>query len=79
MFVVRLSRLDDLAEFRPAARRLIAARAAPDEVCWLEGEGVDLFGAAPPEHEAALRVPPGFAALAESVAQHRDPVRWALL
>ena len=79
MFAVRLSRLDDLAEFRPAARRLIAARAAPDEVCWLEGEGVDLFGAAPPEHEAALRVPAGFAVLAESVAQHRDSVRWALL
>ncbi|MBV8612379.1 MAG: TIGR03915 family putative DNA repair protein [Acetobacteraceae bacterium] len=79
MFAVRLSRLDHLADFRPAARRLIAAGAPPEKVRWLEGEGVDLFGAAAPEHEAALRVPAGFAALAESVAQHRDRVRWALL
>jgi hypothetical protein len=32
VFAVRLSCLDDLAEFRPAARPLIAAGAAPERV-----------------------------------------------
>ena len=71
-----------LASWRNTARRLLAARVHPDEVLWHDGSGT------PPLFEetldlstvgAAPRIPRAFFSLAEYVACHRDPERWAML
>ena len=39
MYQAALARADDLDEFRDAARRLIAAGAAPEQVLWCAKDG----------------------------------------
>ncbi|MDN3565569.1 UdgX family uracil-DNA binding protein [Paeniroseomonas aquatica] len=74
----------DFAGRRAAARRLVAAKPAPEGVARaLAGEAPGLFGAAPPPPpqagRAAASVPRGFLDLAEVAIRHRDPERFALL
>ncbi len=75
----------DFAGFRAQARVLLARRVAPEDVHWATGAGNDdLFSDQPqaepvPATAPALTVPSAFIALAETVALHRDPQRFALL
>jgi DNA polymerase len=78
MYRVDLTREDAFEEFREAARSLIGAGVAPADVSWRVGS--DLLGGAPPPHgTAAFTVPAAYMPLAEAVACHRDPERFALL
>jgi DNA polymerase len=79
LYDVAIARPDDLAQFRDAARRLIAAGAAPASVLWREGEEGQLFGAPLPSAAASFPVPAAFLRLAEDVICHRDGERFALL
>lgn len=66
--------------WREAARGLLNSSIPPQDVCW-EREG-GLFSAMLCEEPAAgarWKVPAAFVGLAQSVACHRDPARWALL
>ena len=77
------------AEWRTAARSLLAQGVAPHEVDWAAAGEADLFGndaaaQAPscgpaPGHGAALRISAGLMALLELAACFRAPDRWALL
>jgi DNA polymerase len=78
MYRIELTRPDAFEEFRDAARALIGAEAAPADVDWRVG-GDLLGGAAPPHGTARFNVPAGYVRLAETVACHRDPQRFALL
>ncbi|MFB2551960.1 UdgX family uracil-DNA binding protein [Ensifer soli] len=84
MIRVRLQGRGDGEEWRSAARALVSAAIAPEEVSWSSaGEG-DLFGAgdrlpdARPD-AARMTVPARFVALAEAALCHSDPARFALL
>lgn len=71
---------DGFASWRDAARNLLAANVSPLEVIW-ETED-NLFGSSVVREEPAvarLKVPADFMPLAEAVACHSDPTRWALL
>ncbi len=83
---------DDFPGWRDAARQLAEAGVPPEDVVWrVEGEASDLFASEAtntatkarasrvPGEKRALRVPRRFIALAELVACHRDPERFALL
>ena len=65
----------DFAEWRSAARDLLASGVAPDEVSWRgSAEGASLFGdeiAAPPAGQLSL--PRELVEIAERVICHRDP------
>ena len=84
---VRLDGETDLAGFRSHARTLLAAHVLPEAVQWsTHSQGDDLFDNASLEapavdaaSNATVVVPPSFIALCESVVQHRDPQRFALL
>ena len=70
---------DDFAAFRTHARRLLAACADPATVIWSDKAGETLFDTLAGEQQQVATVPRAFVTLAESVACHRDPVRWPLL
>ena len=82
---VRLSSLNDFAEWRLAARGLLLAGTHPEEVIWEDpASAVDLF--AEPEDrppDVAARavgvVPPRFIELAEAAVCHREVMRFGLL
>lgn len=84
---VALADESDFAGFREAARQLLAAGVAPDDVDWRVGTGgADLFGPAdpPPDTNGSspsmpLRVSRAFLDLAGAAALHRDPGRFALI
>ena len=69
------------AGFRAAARNALAADVAPSQALFDDAQvaqrGLSLYAA--PVPAAQLTVPRGFVELGETVAQHRDPRRWALL
>ncbi|MBN9527922.1 MAG: UdgX family uracil-DNA binding protein [Alphaproteobacteria bacterium] len=80
MQTVVLKGRGDLAEWRDAARALLADGVDPAAVDWRCGDGAGLFGAAvPPAGAAGASVPRGFIELAAAVVCHRDPGRFALL
>ncbi len=84
MIAVRLAALNDFAEWRLKARRLLLAGVAPSSVHWYgPGEDSGLFEAGddmlPTEGEPVGAVPQDFIALAEAVVCHSDPERFALL
>lgn len=95
MALVHLADGADLAGFRRAIRRLVAAGAAPEDVIWRSGEDTDLFGAGSADFvgtDAAdfvdggeagpappLALPRVVGAAVEAVVCHRDPERYALL
>ncbi|MFT6861537.1 MAG: putative DNA metabolism protein [Akkermansiaceae bacterium] len=70
-------------EWREKARALLQAKVEPREVIWEEPGQSGLF--APEEHPlpsargSAPTVPRDFLSLAETIAHHRSPERWALL
>jgi DNA polymerase len=67
----------DLAGFRTAARRLIAAGARPEEIAW--SSAATLFAAPSGAAAPALALPRALADLIRLVICHRDPERHALL
>jgi uracil-DNA glycosylase len=81
MQTVILSEPDDFDAWRYAARALILAWHAPEDVLWQEGVESDLFArkAPLPEIVGTLSVPRGFIELARSAICHRDPERFSLL
>ncbi len=86
---ITLAAPDDFAGWRIAARHLAERRVAPEAVVWrIEGEAKDLFvptsGGLPEDAPSAeksrdLRVARRFLEVAEFVACHKDPERFALL
>ncbi|MBN9306774.1 MULTISPECIES: UdgX family uracil-DNA binding protein [unclassified Devosia] len=82
---VRLTSLNDFAEWRLAARGLLLGGTRPEQVAWDDpAAAVDLFAMPEDRPEDISRravgvVPPGFIALAEAAICHRDPVRFGLL
>jgi uracil-DNA glycosylase len=83
MLSVTLEAANDFVGWRKAARSLIAADIAPDQVSWrIAGESASLFDE--PHRDVlpsapTFTVPREFVELASSVALHRDPNRFALL
>ncbi|KEO55216.1 UdgX family uracil-DNA binding protein [Thioclava indica] len=67
--------------WRAAARGFLAANIAPEDILWGDHSAApDLFATeAPPSARGAVTVPRSFLALAESVAWHSDPQRFARL
>jgi DNA polymerase len=80
-FAVELPGPADFAAWRGAARGLIGAGIAPEQVSWrVAGEPPDLFAQAPPPAGgAAFAVPRAFLDLAAIAIRHREPERFALL
>jgi uracil-DNA glycosylase len=70
---------DDMAEFRCASRRLLAAEIAPSDVVWNSEAAATLFGEPLPDREKIIAVPRMFVEMARAVACHRDEQRWSLL
>jgi len=72
---VVLARPGDFAEWRDAARRLLAGGVAPEDVSWRgAGEGASLFGDdAPPASGGAVSLPRELLAMADRAICHRDP------
>ena len=70
---------DDMAEFRNASRRLLAAEISPSDVVWNSEAAATLFGEPLPDMEKIIAVPRGFADMVCAVACHRDEQRWSLL
>ena len=79
MHSARIGTLDELVDFRLAARRLLAAGITPHEVLWEEGASAALFDSTLPEADAPVAVSARFVSLANCVARHRDAQRWPLL
>jgi probable DNA metabolism protein len=84
MHIVRLASLNDLEEWRAAARALLLAGIAPDQVRWADPAlPQDLFGSAAPPPQVSARkvgvVPRRFPALAAAAICHADPDRFGLL
>lgn len=73
----------DLAGWRAAARRLVLAGVAPEQIVWSVGEAADLFageaGAAADPSAETFTVPRTLVAVVETVLQARDAERFALL
>ena len=78
----RVSIGESFDDFRAAARGLLAAGAAPNEVVF-EGQGESQLGlldtASSASTQATALVPKTFIELAHVVALHRSPTRWPLL
>src|ERR1700733_2159965 len=69
----------DLAGFRQAVRRLIAAGVPPDDVVWTAAETPDLLGAESIGEAPAIPLSRSIGALIEHVVCHCDPQRYACL
>jgi len=63
--------------WREAAKGLLAEGVPPEEILWEKEAG--LFGSVAPVGKGAMKVPKEFVDLAQTVACHNDPSRWALL
>ncbi|MFT8246815.1 UdgX family uracil-DNA binding protein [Roseomonas sp. BN140053] len=84
MFGVSLALPDDFAGWRAAARALVTAGIAPEQVAWdSPADPAPMFTGppppAPPAEAPPPRVPRAFPELAEVVIRHRDPARFTLL
>lgn len=86
MLHVRLENETDFTGWRRQARALVTRGVRPRDVVWSPGGMADLFGGGDlPEvrdgqgEAAAFTVPRAFVELAETVALHRDPERFARL
>jgi DNA polymerase len=77
MIAVALAPGADLAGFRTAVRRLVAAGAAPETVTW--STAPSLFAAAPADDAPPVPLPRALAERIRLVVCHRDPERFALL
>ncbi|WP_347139112.1 UdgX family uracil-DNA binding protein [Paracoccus sp. SSK6] len=82
MIRVDLPRFGRFGAWRDAARQLASNRVAPGDVTWAdEGGPADLFGAdpLPPPGPHPVAATKDFLDLAQTVASHSGPERWALL
>ncbi len=82
MFTVPLPRIGTWEAWRDAARALLAARIAPEDVLWdFAGDVVQLFPTRipPPTTRQAIKVPADFVEMAQWVVWHKDPQRFARL
>jgi probable DNA metabolism protein len=71
---------NDFASWRDAARGLLEEGVPPGDVLWEPAGGLfSSFVREEPPATARLKVPAAFVELAQSVACHREPARWALL
>ena len=83
--LIRLTSVNDFAEWRAVARALLLAGVEPGDVSWADpAVPADLLGGfedRPPAvtQRKAGRVPPRFLALAQAAVCHADPGRFALL
>jgi probable DNA metabolism protein len=77
MIAVTLAPGADLAGFRAAVRRLVAAGARPEEVAWSSEAG--LFSAAPEGAEPAVSLPRALTDVIRLVICHHDEARYGLL
>jgi DNA polymerase len=78
---IALAHEADWDGFRSAARSLVLAGAAPEDVVWTVAEDGDLFGEAgpPPLASGSFNVPRTLVELAQLAALARDPERFALI
>jgi uracil-DNA glycosylase len=65
--------------WREAARRMLAEAVPPEEILWEAEAGLFASSVMREEPPMNLKVPAAFVEMAQSVACHRDPVRWGLL
>jgi DNA polymerase len=82
MYDIALRHATDFEGFRVAARQLIAADIAPEQVGWrTDADTVALFDDPLPAAGAGreITVPRAFVELVKNVALHSDPARFALL
>ena len=82
MHTITLQALNDFDEWRRAARGLLQAGIAPEDVAWRDPlTEAGLFGAeAVPQGDSPVgSVPPAFVELARTAIAHSDPERFALL
>lgn len=84
MHMIRLSSVNDLDEWRAAARALLLAAVPPEEVTWVDpAQPHDLFDHPEPPPAVTRRkvgvVPKRFLAWAAAAICHKDPDRFALL
>jgi uracil-DNA glycosylase len=82
MHDIPLRHATDFEGFRTAARQLIAAEVPPEEVSWRTvADTAALFDEPVPAAGAGreITVPRAFVELAQNVALHSDPARFALL
>ncbi|MBA3518451.1 MAG: UdgX family uracil-DNA binding protein [Rhizobiales bacterium] len=79
MLEIGLPRPHDIAEFRDAARRLLAQDVAPQDVIWRDGRENGLFSKPALPVGCPVSVPSGFVPLAEDVICHKDAGRLGLL
>jgi DNA polymerase len=83
MHSVTLQHPTDFSGFRNAARNLIREAVPPEQVSWQTSQETgSLFADPPPAVPApssAFKVPAAYLRLAETVALHSDPARFALL
>lgn len=82
MLTIRLPDRATAAAWRTAARLCLAQGLAPEDVSWTYGDAArDLFGGdtGPGSQATTFSVPRSFIDLADAVAWHRDPERFALL
>ena len=68
----------DIAGFRAAARRLLAAQVPPADVTWDDEGGRSLFGGVIADSPEVCRFPRGVVELIQDAVCHRDPPRYAL-
>jgi probable DNA metabolism protein len=78
-YAVSLERPDDLAEFRDAACKLLAAGIAPHDVIWDSEQTPTLFNEPLPTNQKTVSVPRAFADLAQTIICHRNEQRYGLL
>jgi DNA polymerase len=69
----------DLAGFRRALRRLVAAGVPPEHIAWTSDGAPGLFGTGEAQDASPVLLPRTVGALIEVVICHRDPERHALL
>ena len=85
MHSITLAHEVDWDTWRAAARRLALEHVPPEQITWSVGEPDDLFAEAPPAEPhsppppGTFTVPRALVGLAETVIQHSDPERFALL
>ncbi len=65
--------------WRDAARRMLGEGVPPQEILWEAERGLFPTATMKEEQRTKLKVPAAFLELAQSVACHADPTRWALL
>ncbi|MFC3167400.1 UdgX family uracil-DNA binding protein [Paracoccus fontiphilus] len=82
MIRIDLPRFGGFGAWRDAARQLATGRIDPAQVTWADdGTPPELFGAdpVPPPGPHPVAATKDFLSLAQTVASHSDPERWALL